>query len=227
MDQDVKNKGSWNERAKRARDIFYKFIWFFIKNCSTVIVLSKEQITDALTFSHDKLAAKRAAKDAGYVLTENGTGDPINAELRGDNGYLAEKALEFALNTAGIMVQMDKQISSDSRLHAGADFVFTIGERSYRLGCKASHGCNAPVISRKIHKYPQAVCYVQPQEDGSCKVYICGVAYPKILNDERNRSDDGIIDTNMLDRKTAFIGFKWLTPWNTYISRILEQSKAS
>ena len=161
-------------------------------------------------FAIKRLEDKQKRNDHGYTV------DKHKALERGIIGVVAEWAIVLDAQVHGIKLTMDTTIGSATE-HNVPDFP------EINTGCKSSKMGNVPVIYKKEHHtYPQIISLVEEQEDGSFIVYVLGVAYPKILNDSRNRSDDGIVDPRMLYKKTAFIGTKWLTPWETYISRVKE-----
>jgi hypothetical protein len=161
-------------------------------------------------FAIARLNDKQLRNDRGY------TEDDYKAIERGICGVAAEWAIVIEAEKYGVHLTMNTEIGPASKFNV-PDF------EEINTGCKAARIGNIPVMYKNIeHKYPQFICLVDNKPDNSFIVYILGIAYPKILNDPRNRSDDGIIDPKMLYKKTAFIGTKWLTPWETYISRVKE-----
>ena len=216
--------GSKESRKHAAVQEFYHYLFPIIKSGNIpYITLSQQEVAMADQFAEDRLAYKIQLNDLGYTTDAKGRGDSINASFRGSTGARAEDGSKIAFARHGIDVTIDKTRGT-SREKNTPDIVFQHNGRTYELGVKACTGRNLPVISRFQHTYPQLFCYVENLDDGSCKVYLLGVGYPKILNDERNRSDEAVADPNMLYKKTGFKGFKWLVSWDNYISRIINKA---
>lgn len=161
-------------------------------------------------FALARLKDKQMRNDRGY------TEDNHKAIQRGICGVVAEWAIVIEAKKHGLELKMDMDIGPADKFNV-PDF------EEINTGVKAAKLGNIPVMYKNVeHEYPQFICLVDERFDGSFLVYILGVAYPRVLNDVRNRSDDGIVDPKMLYKKTAFIGTRWLTPWETYISRVKE-----
>lgn len=209
---------SRKDRSIREFKALNDFLHYNGNNIPKVYV-SQQNAASCQTFSDNRLDAKKKANNTHYSFGTNGTGDGKNATYRGGIGAFGEAGIGQDCSDRGFKVSINYEVYSG--VDANPDVYIEINGRKFPLGVKSCSGRNLPVISRSTnHKYPQVFCYIEHLDDGGKNVHILGVAYPKVLNHPNNRTDDGIADPNMLDRKTAFKGFRWLTPWETYISRI-------
>jgi hypothetical protein len=199
------------QRKDKVRELFSSKIEPTKDRWSTVTVDSA-LLEKAKEFATVKLDYKVESGDRGYTKI-NGKGDSYNAGCRSITGSIAEFAIQKSLAEHGIYVDVDTNLGKSKDFNI-PDFP------TINTGVKAAMWGNIPVIFKGEQKYPQIMCIVEKIDDTKYDVHICGVAYPRILNDPRNRTDDGIADPAMLYKKTSFVGFKYLTDWETYISRI-------
>ena len=200
------HKAEMKRRYPIMLDLYNKY---YKKSSAWVkVVIPAEDRERLEAFALERLTDKQTRNDRGYTV------DKHKALQRGLLGVVGEEAIITLLQQYNIHLSMSTEIGPADQFNV-PDFP------EINLGCKAAKMGNIPVVYKHVnHDYPQVICLVDEQDDGSFVVYILGVAYPKILNDERNRSDDGITDPRMLYKKTAFIGTRWLTPWETYITRV-------
>jgi hypothetical protein len=200
------HKAEMKRRFPIMRDLYKKH--YTRKSTWVKVVIPADDRERLESFAIARLADKQARNDRGYTV------DKHKAVQRGLLGVVGEEAVIIASRKHDVHLSMSTDIGPADQFNV-PDFP------EINLGCKAAKMGNIPVMYKNVeHDYPQVICLVDEQEDGSFIVYILGVAYPKILNDMRNRSDDGITDPRMLYKKTAFIGTRWLTPWEDYITRV-------